>query len=101
MRALQQLGHHGVLDTALSQGRYVSSKNARSNFLREQARMLTHTTIVYKGMARFMEFVGIDHLFPEWNAWVEFVQSVYGLALSLDSMVTSHPVEVEGKNCTI
>jgi aminopeptidase N len=46
-------------------------------------------------MARFMEFVAIDHIFPEWDAWVEFVQSVYGLALSLDSMQSSHPVEVE------
>lgn len=45
-------------------------------------------------MARFMEFVGIDHLFPEWQAWVEFVQSVMGLALALDSMKSSHPVEV-------
>jgi aminopeptidase N len=42
-----------------------------------------------------MEFFGVDHLFPEWNVWVEFVQSVYGLALSLDSMKSSHPVEVE------
>jgi aminopeptidase N len=47
-----------------------------------------------EGVARFMEFVGIDSLFPEWDAWTEFVQSVYGLALSLDSMQSSHPVEV-------
>uniref|UniRef100_A0A7S2UHQ9 Aminopeptidase n=1 Tax=Attheya septentrionalis TaxID=420275 RepID=A0A7S2UHQ9_9STRA len=48
-----------------------------------------------EGFARFMEFVGIDTLFPEWDAWTEFVQSVYGLALSLDSMKSSHPIEVE------
>ena len=47
-----------------------------------------------EGVARFMEFVGIDTLFPEWNAWEEFVQSVYGLAMSLDAMNSSHPVEV-------
>lgn len=41
-----------------------------------------------------MEFVAIDHLFPEWHAWVEFVQGVMGLALGLDSMKSSHPVEV-------
>jgi puromycin-sensitive aminopeptidase len=48
-----------------------------------------------EGVARFMEFVAIDRIFPEWNAWTEFVQGVYGLAQSLDSMKTSHPVEVE------
>ncbi len=51
-----------------------------------------------EGVARFMEFVGIDSLFPEWDAWTEFVQSVYGLALSLDSMESSHPVEVVVKS---
>jgi puromycin-sensitive aminopeptidase len=48
-----------------------------------------------EGMARFMEFVGIDTLFPEWNAWTEFVQDVYGTAMGLDSMESSHPIEVE------
>jgi len=41
-----------------------------------------------------MEFATLDHLFPEWNIWDEFTQSVYGLALSLDSLESSHPVEV-------
>lgn len=48
-----------------------------------------------EGFARYMEFVAINHLFPEWDVWTEFVQSVYGLALSLDAMDSSHPVEVE------
>ena len=48
-----------------------------------------------EGVARYMEFVAIDKIFPGWNAWTEFVQSVYGLAMSLDSMKSSHPVEVK------
>ncbi|CAB9521650.1 Tricorn protease-interacting factor F3 [Seminavis robusta] len=47
-----------------------------------------------EGVARFMEFVALEHLFPEWKPWEEFVQSVYNLALSLDSLESSHPVEV-------
>ena len=31
-----------------------------------------------EGFARFLEFVGIDRIFPHWDAWTEFVQSVYG-----------------------
>lgn len=48
-----------------------------------------------EGFARFMEFVGVNELFPQWNVWDEFVQSVYGVALSLDAMESSHPVEVD------
>ena len=42
-----------------------------------------------------MEFVATDELFPEWDMWTAFVKDVQSLALSLDSMQTSHPVEVE------
>jgi puromycin-sensitive aminopeptidase len=48
-----------------------------------------------EGMARFMEFIACDKLFPKWDMWTEFVQSVFGLAMNLDAMVTSHPVEVD------
>jgi puromycin-sensitive aminopeptidase len=48
-----------------------------------------------EGVARFSEFIGIDSIFPQWDAWNEFVQEVFGLAQSLDSMKSSHPVEVE------
>ena len=48
-----------------------------------------------EGAARYLEFVGIDNIFPEWNAWEEFVQGVYGMAMNLDSLTSSHPVEVE------
>ena len=48
-----------------------------------------------EGFARYMEFVAIEHIFPEWNIWDEFVQSVSELALGLDSMETSHPIECE------
>lgn len=47
-----------------------------------------------EGFARFMEFVAIDTIFPQWDIWTEFVQSVYNLAMNLDAMNTSHPVEV-------
>jgi len=48
-----------------------------------------------EGVARYMEFVAIDRLFPEWDAWTEFVQGVYSVAQNLDAMRSSHPVEVE------
>jgi aminopeptidase N len=39
--------------------------------------------------------ITVHAMFPEWNAWTEFMQSVYGMAMSLDAMKSSHPVEVE------
>ena len=40
-----------------------------------------------------MEHVAIDHIFPEWNIWLQFCESVYSLALSLDASAGTHPVE--------
>ena len=50
-----------------------------------------------EGAARYLEFVAIDRLFPQWHAWELFTQGVYGVALNLDAMVSSHPVEVPVK----
>lgn len=84
-----------------------SSESIRRGIARTVAHELSHmwygnlvtpewwTTLWLKeGVARFMEFVALDGLFPSWKVWEEFVQSVFGLALSLDSLQSSHPVEV-------
>jgi len=48
-----------------------------------------------EGFARYMEFIAIDGIFPEWRIWEDFVQGVMTLALDLDGMDSTHPVEVE------
>lgn len=48
-----------------------------------------------EGFARYMEFMAVDAIFPEWNVWTMYVDSVYCLALRLASMESTHPVEVE------
>jgi len=48
-----------------------------------------------EGFARFMEFKAVDHIFPQWDIWNEFIQSVYAMAMGLDAMMTSHPVEMK------
>ena len=42
-----------------------------------------------------MEFIAVDSLFPSWGIWDEFVGGVLVLALGLDAMENSHPIEVE------
>lgn len=48
-----------------------------------------------EGFASFIEYLAIDHVFPEWDIWTQFVSSEMGTAYSLDSLKNTHPIEVE------
>ncbi|XP_076055525.1 puromycin-sensitive aminopeptidase isoform X1 [Oratosquilla oratoria] len=47
-----------------------------------------------EGYASFVEFLCVDHLFPEYDIWTQFVTDTYICALGLDSLKNSHPIEV-------
>ncbi len=51
-----------------------------------------------EGFASWIEYLAVDHLFPEWDIWTQFVFSDFGRALGLDGLENSHPVEVEVKD---
>jgi puromycin-sensitive aminopeptidase len=51
-----------------------------------------------EGFARWVEHLSVNHQFPEWDIWTQFASEVKGSALALDSMKTSHPVEVDVKH---
>lgn len=48
-----------------------------------------------EGFASYIEYLAVDHLFPEWQIWAQFVYTEYGEALSLDGLANTHPIEVE------
>lgn len=48
-----------------------------------------------EGFASWIEFMAVDHLFPEWDMWTQFVYTDFGRALSLDGLKSSHPIEIE------
>lgn len=48
-----------------------------------------------EGYASFVEFLCVDHLFPEYDIWTQFVTDMYTRALELDALQNSHPIEVE------
>jgi puromycin-sensitive aminopeptidase len=48
-----------------------------------------------EGFATFMQYVAVDHIFPEWDVWTEFCTSVQSSAMRLDALSSSHPIEVE------
>jgi puromycin-sensitive aminopeptidase len=48
-----------------------------------------------EGFASYMENLCTDAMFPEWHVWDQYLSDRYALALHLDSLSNSHPIEVE------
>ncbi|KAF8960586.1 hypothetical protein BGZ46_001541 [Entomortierella lignicola] len=47
-----------------------------------------------EGFATWVGTLAVDHIFPDWGTWPNFVISEYQQGLSLDSLRSSHPIEV-------
>ncbi|MCE9549320.1 M1 family metallopeptidase, partial [Candidatus Nomurabacteria bacterium] len=48
-----------------------------------------------EGFASYIPYLVIEDLFPEWNIWERFTNDTQGIALRLDALNTTHPIEVE------
>lgn len=47
-----------------------------------------------EGYATFAESLCVDHIFPDFGIWTQFLNDSSIRALSLDSLKHSHPIEV-------
>ena len=47
-----------------------------------------------ESFASWMSYLAVDHLFPEWKVWVQFIVEEQGLALKQDALDNTHPIEV-------
>lgn len=47
-----------------------------------------------EGFASWIEYLAIDHIFPDWNIWTQFASNEQQTALKLDALQHTHPVEV-------
>ena len=47
-----------------------------------------------EGFASFIEYLAIDHIFPQWDIWTQFTSNEMGTAYQLDSLKNTHPIEV-------
>lgn len=47
-----------------------------------------------EGFASYMEYLTVDHIFPEWKVWDLYLAERYSIALRLDALAGSHPIEV-------
>ncbi|KAI9774858.1 MAG: hypothetical protein M1840_000074 [Geoglossum simile] len=51
-----------------------------------------------EGFATWVGWLAIDHLYPDWNVWGQFVTESVQIAFQLDSLRSSHPIEVPVKD---
>lgn len=51
-----------------------------------------------EGFATWVGWYAVDHLHPDWNVWAQFVTEGMQTAFQLDSLRTSHPIEVPVRN---
>ncbi|HSW47591.1 MAG TPA: M1 family metallopeptidase [Candidatus Saccharimonadales bacterium] len=53
-----------------------------------------------EGFASYIEYLAVDHIFPQWDIWTQFVNMDHARALELDGLENTHPIEVEVNNPT-
>ncbi|MSQ14321.1 MAG: M1 family peptidase [Dehalococcoidia bacterium] len=51
-----------------------------------------------ESFASWMACKAMDHLYPEWNMWTQFVSQHLNAGLGLDGLRNSHPIEVPVQN---
>ncbi|RYP76131.1 hypothetical protein DL771_001955 [Monosporascus sp. 5C6A] len=53
-----------------------------------------------EGFATLMSWLSCDHFYPEWHVWENYVTDNLQSALGLDSLRSSHPIEVPVKRAS-
>ncbi|KAJ1497352.1 arginine/alanine aminopeptidase [Coelomomyces lativittatus] len=46
-----------------------------------------------EGFATWVGWYAVDHFFPSWQVWSQFVNNELGKALELDALQSSHPIQ--------
>lgn len=47
-----------------------------------------------ESFASWMSYLAIDHLFPQWELWTQFLVDEQAVAFSADALANTHPIEV-------
>lgn len=51
-----------------------------------------------EGFASYAEYMAVDHIFPQWKMWEQFMVGDFATALELDALKSTHPIEVSVKH---
>jgi puromycin-sensitive aminopeptidase len=47
-----------------------------------------------ESFASWMSYLAVDHLFPEWDVWTQFIADEQSLGMRLDALENTHPIQV-------
>lgn len=94
---VRKLGHHGNrlfhCPHKLSQAGRRCTCGVTLRLLLPVQEWWTHLWL-NEGFASWIEYLCVDHCFPEYDIWTQFVSADYTRALDLDALDSSHPIEV-------
>lgn len=106
--AMENWGLVTYRETALLYEHGVSSEAAKARVAYVVAHELAHQWFgnlvspswwkylwLNEGFATWAGVLAVDHCFPEWDQWTKFVADYVFSAFSVDSLESSHPIEVE------
>ncbi len=51
-----------------------------------------------ESFASWMSYLAVDHLFPDWKVWTQFIVDEQAIGLKQDSLEFTHPIEVKINN---
>ena len=55
-----------------------------------------------EGFASWIEYLCVDHCYPQFDIWTQFASATHTRALELDALQNSHPIEVSvGHPCEV
>ena len=109
--AMENWGAITYRETALLYDPENSAANTRQRILEVVAHEMAHMWFgdlvtmewwddlwLNESFASWMGDKAVDHLYPEWQMWTQFVLHDTTAGLSLDGLRNSHPIEVEVKD---
>ncbi|KAL7055268.1 hypothetical protein AAHC03_024269 [Spirometra sp. Aus1] len=107
MGAMENWGLITYRETALLIDSAKSSLQSKRNVARTVSHELAHMWFgnlvtmewwthlwLNEGFATFIEYLAVDHCFPEYDIWTIFLTDEFYSAMELDELKTSHPIEV-------
>jgi puromycin-sensitive aminopeptidase len=48
-----------------------------------------------EGFASYIEYLAVDHLFPKWDIWTQFLTMDFQRGMAKDGLLHTHPIEVD------
>ena len=58
---------------------------------------ISDRSILFLRFATWIQFLAVDHVYPEYDIWTQFVSDTLALCMIPDALHHSHPIEIDIK----